>query len=540
VPEYLAPGVFVEEVSFRAKSIEGVSTSTTGFVGPTRRGPVARDGANGRPPETLEVLTSFLDFQRLYGGFEDLTFAGEGDGLNHVAHAVRAYFDNGGSRLYVARVFAGAGGNAASPALAGTARFEARTPGECGNGRLQVVLRGDPATRAALGRAPVGSVARTGTRARVASGGQIRGGTGPFVLPQDGRLLLALGGAPVVVTFHGEPAELTGGNLDANVTLAANNVLTVVLDGRTSVVTLPEAATPRAALLDAINRNLVGGYARLQGNALVIGSDVAGRRSDVQVLSSGAGAALGFNNDPRRRGSEIAANNIGDRFAVVAADIDAVFNAAGIGITAGSDQDGALTLTNDTVGATPASNIAVSVPNPLPAGGPPVHRILGFADDASRGGTAGATLTHYVRGNDGIFRDPSNTEIPGNADSLGIELVTVTVVATDGDGQQKTYDGMSVHPDHPRFLGLVMATNPTRRSDQLEQVFAYVPGDNPPTPLALLAALSTNGVVRLTGGHDGTRPTSTDYAAALQSLAAIEDVSIVAAPGSSADDATHR
>jgi hypothetical protein len=38
MPEYLSPGVYVEETSFRAKSIEGVSTSTTAFVGPTRKG----------------------------------------------------------------------------------------------------------------------------------------------------------------------------------------------------------------------------------------------------------------------------------------------------------------------------------------------------------------------------------------------------------------------------------------------------------------------------------------------------------------------
>ena len=41
MPEYLAPGVYVEETSFRSKSIEGVSTSTTGFVGPARKGPEA-------------------------------------------------------------------------------------------------------------------------------------------------------------------------------------------------------------------------------------------------------------------------------------------------------------------------------------------------------------------------------------------------------------------------------------------------------------------------------------------------------------------
>ena len=40
MPEYLAPGVYVEEVSFRSKSIEGVPTSTTGFAGMARFGPV--------------------------------------------------------------------------------------------------------------------------------------------------------------------------------------------------------------------------------------------------------------------------------------------------------------------------------------------------------------------------------------------------------------------------------------------------------------------------------------------------------------------
>jgi phage tail sheath protein FI len=38
MPEYLAPGVYVEEVELPAKSIEGVSTSTKAFVGSIRRG----------------------------------------------------------------------------------------------------------------------------------------------------------------------------------------------------------------------------------------------------------------------------------------------------------------------------------------------------------------------------------------------------------------------------------------------------------------------------------------------------------------------
>ncbi len=98
MPEYLAPGVYVEEVSFRQKSIEGVSTSTAGFIGPTRFGPLF-----GEP----ELLTSFSDFERIYGGIDQLEFEDETLPLdNHLAHAVRAFFEEGGRRLYVARTFA--------------------------------------------------------------------------------------------------------------------------------------------------------------------------------------------------------------------------------------------------------------------------------------------------------------------------------------------------------------------------------------------------------------------------------------------------
>lgn len=96
MPEYLAPGVFVEEVSFRQKSIEGVSTSTTGFVGPTRFGPMY-----GEPP----LLTSFADFERIYGGLDKLEFSNLSPSHNYLAQAVRAYFAEGGRRLFVARAY---------------------------------------------------------------------------------------------------------------------------------------------------------------------------------------------------------------------------------------------------------------------------------------------------------------------------------------------------------------------------------------------------------------------------------------------------
>ena len=58
--EYLSPGVYVEEVESGAVPMEGVSTSTAGFIGMAERGPVI-----GRP----QLVTNFADYQRMYGSY---------------------------------------------------------------------------------------------------------------------------------------------------------------------------------------------------------------------------------------------------------------------------------------------------------------------------------------------------------------------------------------------------------------------------------------------------------------------------------------
>jgi len=104
MPEYLTPGVYVEETSFRSKSIEGVPTSTFGMAGPARTGPVSYVLGSGRDATRVLVrptlVTSFTEFERAFG---DLGRVGGED--NHLAHAARAFFANGGRRLYVSRVF---------------------------------------------------------------------------------------------------------------------------------------------------------------------------------------------------------------------------------------------------------------------------------------------------------------------------------------------------------------------------------------------------------------------------------------------------
>ncbi|MCB1936666.1 MAG: phage tail sheath subtilisin-like domain-containing protein, partial [Nitrosomonas sp.] len=134
MPEYLAPGVFVEEVSFRAKSIEGVGTSVAAVVGPTRYGPT-----RGNP----EVVTSFGEFTRIYGDIRNLTLSGTSV-LNHTAIAAKAFFDGGGKQLYVSRVvnYPSNGNGIASVSIDNDRlHFDSRFPGTMGNFTLELFWR---------------------------------------------------------------------------------------------------------------------------------------------------------------------------------------------------------------------------------------------------------------------------------------------------------------------------------------------------------------------------------------------------------------
>ncbi|HEX6354188.1 phage tail sheath C-terminal domain-containing protein [Actinophytocola sp.] len=108
MPEYLSPGVYIEEVDAGPRPIAGVSTSTAGMVGVTQRGPTT-----GKP----KLVTNFLEFQTTFGGFLPEPDTSVRDAwANDPAEggrwwlfplAVKGFFDNGGQRLYVKRVVGG-------------------------------------------------------------------------------------------------------------------------------------------------------------------------------------------------------------------------------------------------------------------------------------------------------------------------------------------------------------------------------------------------------------------------------------------------
>lgn len=123
--EYLSPGVYVEEYDSGAVPMQGVSTSTAGFIGLAERGPVT-----GKP----QLVTSFADYKRGFGGY--LSEA-KYSGARFLPYAVEQFFINGGSRAYIMRV--AADGAAEAAAAAGRLKITAANPGEWGN-RLRVII----------------------------------------------------------------------------------------------------------------------------------------------------------------------------------------------------------------------------------------------------------------------------------------------------------------------------------------------------------------------------------------------------------------
>ena len=122
--EYLSPGVYIEETGNVTTPVQGVGTSTAGFVGVAEKGPVS-----GAPV----LVTSQAEFNRKFGGYLQESEFGE---YRYLAYSVSNFFANGGSRAYVMRVAptdAMIAKSVCAPGQEGVIEFEAKDPGKWGN-----------------------------------------------------------------------------------------------------------------------------------------------------------------------------------------------------------------------------------------------------------------------------------------------------------------------------------------------------------------------------------------------------------------------
>ncbi|HKR58535.1 MAG TPA: hypothetical protein VJS64_02280, partial [Pyrinomonadaceae bacterium] len=112
------PGVYIEEIPSGVRTITGVATSITAFIGRALRGPT----------DEPVTINSFADFERIFGGlWVDST----------LGYAVRDFYLNGGSQAIIVRLYRPETDGGAKPAKATLSkdgvRLEASSPGAWGN-----------------------------------------------------------------------------------------------------------------------------------------------------------------------------------------------------------------------------------------------------------------------------------------------------------------------------------------------------------------------------------------------------------------------
>jgi uncharacterized protein len=102
MPEYLSPGVYIEEQNVGARPIEGVGTAMAAFVGFAAAGPANKP----------VLVTNWSQYVEHFGSLE------EGGRRNpympgaYLGHAIYGYFTNGGTRCYVTRILPNVKGGA--------------------------------------------------------------------------------------------------------------------------------------------------------------------------------------------------------------------------------------------------------------------------------------------------------------------------------------------------------------------------------------------------------------------------------------------
>src|SRR5690606_18682595 len=110
------PGVYIEEMPSSVRTITGVSTSVTAFIGRALKGPTNK----------ATLIHSFAEFERLFGGLWKESI---------MSYSVYLYFLNGGNDAVIVRIHNGA--KAATITRDGAPPsplpLEAANPGSWGN-----------------------------------------------------------------------------------------------------------------------------------------------------------------------------------------------------------------------------------------------------------------------------------------------------------------------------------------------------------------------------------------------------------------------
>jgi phage tail sheath protein FI len=441
MPEYLSPGVFIEEIPSGLRAIEGVSTSTAAFVGPASRGPVPgyQWPSSATPSLPFQpaggfvlaidpspvLVTSFAEFQRTFGPPLKLAATGDPD-YGFLGHSVKAFFDNGGKRAFIARVVDPTTATPSQFSLAqGVAYRLVRSASKTDNTLYLTSTRGLDLNQAVTLKRHSDGQNALGTP----NLGAIAGGAKPPFALHDGDSIkvTVAGGANVTGKWNAAPASarsvagtatfpaaLIGSTLQITVGGPSAPVQNITFNAGDAVTPLTAAAPTLAEVTAYIARFASGAhvYADASTTQLVIETDTAGLGSKLDVAGS-ALAHLALSPT-----SSSGSGNVADIGHVTIAEIAAQLALADITV----DADGTGALRISTVATGTAATLKL---DEQPAGSGALNR-LGYGSGAtmSATGSNGVSPTLSITGYD----SQSNSITFGSAFGRALDAADVYVL----------------------------------------------------------------------------------------------------------------
>ncbi len=418
----LSPNITFSEEPPAIVSIGGVPTAVAGVVGVTERGPI------GVPT----LCNSWDDYERHFGGLLAAP--------HYLPLAIKTFFENGGTALYVVRT-------------------------------VHYVDVSDPATATA--------VRNSGTLnagAGAAAAVQV-GGAGPFNLADGDQLVLAVdGGGDNFVTFNGSAASLRTALMGPFDLEDGWTLLFTVDGGEQQTVTFDALdvgnidAVTGAEVVEQINKQATGCRAFLDFTSeVVIESDTKGTASSVVIDGGTAAATLNF------AAHLVAGGNVADIDAVTADEVKAAIDLLALGSITVTTPGAGVTLTTVPTGL--ASSIEIRLGTAA---------ALGFTEGVETGSDDAAAPALVV---DDLY--------PGAPTGLTAQVAA----ATNGEAGEfdllvlregavvESFANVSMTPAHDRYVETVVAgaSRFIRATDQ------GLLGNPRPT----------DGTAALVGGDDG-------------------------------------
>lgn len=507
MPEYLSPDIYVEELSGGIKPIEGVGTSSGGFIGITERGPVSGAIYEGDARGGPVFIPNFSEFTRVFGGFVQ----GE-----YLAYAVQQFFQEGGTRCYVARTAHFA--NPADPLTLTARRARRYLPGRT------TIIPG--AVGGGAASASVGSTAGLATDMHLfltdgTEGARVRitGLPGGNVVDFENTVVDNLG-VPVAIPPLGPGATVTqialevlaidegawGNRLRVAIIPAGRVTTTLNMPGTVSDPPGLPAGDTEALLgsLDGIDigTTLFINDGTAAARVRVTGRDEAsGRVEFVYIERNGAATLAGIAD-----GAVVSAVNLGKASTVLDRPAVAGDSSIVVASTAGIERGSVLLIVNEAIGS------SVSPVTPPSA-------------------TMDRVVVTRVVGTEIFFDTPLST---GYAERAAVSTEDFTLVVYDRTDIVETYPTLSMVDTHVTDYVPNRINAGARRSRYIRVREGSASSDD--LPVRTRAPLRL-GELPTTEGIDGDPDEASDYlgneaaGTGFNAFDPVDDVNIVAAPG---------